>query len=51
MRLTPLFIALTALSAPLAASAADWDNWPTKVSFSDGTELAQVMEGMVFKKE
>ncbi|MDF2818093.1 MAG: porin [Stenotrophomonas rhizophila] len=40
MRLTPLFIALTALSAPLAASAADWDNWPTKVAFSDGTELA-----------
>ena len=40
MRLTPLFVALTALSAPLAASAADWDNWPTKVAFSDGTELA-----------
>lgn len=42
MRLTPLFLALTALSAPVAASAAgyDWDNWPTKVAFSDGTELA-----------
>ena len=42
MRLTPLFLALTALSAPVAANAAgyDWDNWPTKVAFSDGTELA-----------
>lgn len=41
MRPTPLFLALTCLTAaPVAATAADWDNWPTKVAFSDGTELA-----------
>ena len=40
MRLTPLFFALSLATAPLAASAADWDNWPTKYAFSDGTELA-----------
>ncbi|MBU2049774.1 MAG: porin, partial [Gammaproteobacteria bacterium] len=40
MRPTPLFIALALTTAPLAATAADWDNWPTKTTFSDGTELA-----------
>ncbi|MDC6679109.1 OprO/OprP family phosphate-selective porin, partial [Leclercia adecarboxylata] len=40
MRPTPLFIALALTTAPLAATAADWDNWPTKTTFSDGTGLA-----------
>lgn len=41
MRPTRLFLALSCLiAAPVAATAADWDNWPTKTTFSDGTELA-----------
>lgn len=41
MRPTTLFIALClAIVAPVAASAANFDNWPTKYAFGDGTELA-----------
>ncbi len=40
MRMTPTLLALSLASTPLLASAADFDNWPTKVTFSDGTELA-----------
>lgn len=40
MRMTPALLALSLATTPLLASAADFDNWPTKVAFSDGTELA-----------
>lgn len=40
MRMSPTLLALSLASSPLLASAAEFDNWPTKVSFSDGTELA-----------
>ena len=40
MRMPPTLLALSLASSPLLASAADFDNWPTKVTFSDGTELA-----------
>ncbi|MCC7633828.1 OprO/OprP family phosphate-selective porin [Stenotrophomonas rhizophila] len=40
MRPTPTLLALCLAATPLLASAADFDNWPTKVAFSDGTELA-----------
>ena len=40
MRPTPLFTTLCLALAASAASAADFDNWPTKYTFSDGTELA-----------
>jgi phosphate-selective porin OprO/OprP len=38
--MTPALLALSLATTPLLASAADFDNWPTKVAFSDGTELA-----------
>ena len=40
MRMTPALLAISLAATPLLASAADFDNWPTKVAFSDGTELA-----------
>jgi len=40
MRMTPTLLALSLAGSPLLASAADFDNWPTKVTFSDRTELA-----------
>lgn len=40
MRPTPTLLALCLAATPALASAADFDNWPTKVAFSDGTELA-----------
>lgn len=40
MRHTLLFTALCLAAAPLAASAADIENWPTKYTFGDGTEAA-----------
>lgn len=40
MRITPTLLALGLAATPLLASAAGFDNWPTKVAFSDGTELA-----------
>lgn len=40
MRPTALFIPVLLALAPLAAQARDFDDWPTKYTFSDGTELA-----------
>lgn len=40
MRMTPALLALSLAATPLLASAADLENWPTKVAFNDGTELA-----------
>ncbi len=40
MRITPTLLALGLAATPLLASAADWDNWPTKATFANGTELA-----------
>ena len=40
MRMTPTLLALSLAASPLLANAAGFDNWPTKVSFADGTELA-----------
>ena len=40
MRMTPTLLALSLATSPLLANAAGFDNWPTKVSFADGTELA-----------
>ncbi|MEN5426324.1 porin [Stenotrophomonas pennii] len=40
MRMTPTLIALSLAASPLLAGAAGFDNWPTKVAFADGTELA-----------
>ena len=40
MRITPTLLALGLAATPLLASAAGFDNWPTKVAFSNGTELA-----------
>ena len=40
MRHTLLFAALCLTAAAPAAAASGFDDWPTKVAFSDGTELA-----------
>jgi len=40
MRITPALLALSLATTPLLASAAGFDNWPTKVAFDNGTELA-----------
>ncbi|GAB3063245.1 OprO/OprP family phosphate-selective porin [Stenotrophomonas tumulicola] len=40
MRKSPTLLALSLAASPLLASAADFDNWPTKVTFADDTELA-----------
>ncbi|GAE56916.1 hypothetical protein XPR_3551 [Xanthomonas arboricola pv. pruni MAFF 301420] len=39
MRLNPLVLALAIAAAPAAANAASLENWPTKYTFGDGTEL------------
>lgn len=40
MRPIPTLLALSLAALPAFASAADFDNWPTKYTFGDGTELA-----------
>ena len=40
MRPNPTLLALSLAALPAFASAADFDNWPTKYAFGDGTELA-----------
>jgi phosphate-selective porin OprO/OprP len=40
MRPNPTLLALSLAALPAFASAADFDNWPTKYTFGDGTELA-----------
>lgn len=40
MRSTLLYSAVLLAGAPFAAIAANFDNWPTKYQFSDGTEVA-----------
>lgn len=40
MRPIPTLLALSLAALPAFASAADFDNWPTKYAFGDGTELA-----------
>ncbi len=40
MRITPRLLALALAATPALASAANFDNWPTKYTFGDGTELA-----------
>ncbi len=40
MRMTPCLLALALAATPALASAAGFDDWPTKYAFSDGTELA-----------
>ncbi len=40
MRPNPTLLALSLAALPAFASAADFDNWPTRYTFGDGTELA-----------
>lgn len=39
MRLTPLVLALAIAAAPAAHAATSIENWPTKYTFGDGTEV------------
>ena len=41
MRPNPILLALSLAALPAFASAADFDNWPTKYAFGDGTEATR----------